>query len=114
LDRICFDIDINRDYVTSWHFEIDHRGWTTESIFGDLNWNPEYFVACHQDEHSWTLEVAIPLNQLAGDATRSAWGLRMERTIPHDRSLGWDETAEVQDPESNVRSEIPFGMLIFE
>jgi len=83
-DRIDVRIDINRDYTSSWHIEIDHRGWTAESVFGDRGWNPTYFVASRADDTHWTIEVAIPLDELGPEPYRKGthWAVEVRRLIP--------------------------------
>ena len=75
--------DINRDFRSGWTFEIDHRGWTHESLLNEAAWNPKYYVASQQSETAWNIEVAIPLNELAPEELhRGAWGVGVERIVP--------------------------------
>ena len=86
LDRVRFAFDINRDYRSWWTFEIDHRGWTHESLLDDASWNPKYFVASKMDEVAWTIEAAIPLAELASNGAADEfdhWGVGVERVVPN-------------------------------
>ena len=79
--RLCFDV--NRDYASWWSFEIDHRGWTHESFAGDNGWNPKYYVASSMNDSTWTIEVAILLDELAPPEFRTgAWAVGVQRVVP--------------------------------
>ncbi len=71
-DRVELLIDVDRDFATYYRLAVDHRGWTAESCWGDASWNPDWFVAHSADEASWTIEAAIPLSELTGQAPRKA------------------------------------------
>ena len=48
-DRVSLLLDVDRDYSTYYHLQIDQRGCTCEDCWGDLTWNPKWFVAVHSE-----------------------------------------------------------------
>lgn len=80
-DRVEFWFDVDRDYRSASHFSVDYRGWATDCCGGARGWNPEWFVSRADDDQSWTVELAIPLEQLVPTpiAPESVWGLRLAR-----------------------------------
>jgi hypothetical protein len=83
-DRVRLLIDIDRDYATCFELTIDSRGWMREACWGDVAWNPEWFVAAGQTAEEWTAEAAIGLEQLGakGASTGTAWAIAVERELP--------------------------------
>ena len=77
-------IDLDRDYVSCYRLAIDYRGWTAESCWGDMQWNPRWFVATASDEQGWTAEPAIPWVELTGreQAGRDTWAVSVYRVVP--------------------------------
>jgi len=67
-DRIEVELDIDRDTQTNFRFAIDYRGWAAESINGMSAWDPTWFIQGKETTKSWTVEAAIPLASLWGDA----------------------------------------------
>ena len=80
-DRVEFAIDTDRDYRSASHFVVDHRGWVAERCGGAQGWNPQWFVSHADDADSWTVELAIPLDQLVAGPVDpdSTWAIRMAR-----------------------------------
>ncbi|MEL7498497.1 MAG: hypothetical protein AAFN77_12870 [Planctomycetota bacterium] len=80
-DRVAIWIDADRDYLNAFRFEIDHRGWVRDACNDDLNWNPNWYVAQSETEDAWTIEAAIPLNQLVSRQIDVAqpWCVRTQR-----------------------------------
>jgi photosystem II stability/assembly factor-like uncharacterized protein len=109
-DRVDVLIDIDRDWATWYRLSIDYRGWTGESCLGDASWNPEWFVASADDEHSWTVEAAIPLAELdsPGSVQGATWAVGVQRTVPGVGFQSWSHPAGVK-----IRPE-GFGLLVFE
>ena len=66
-DRVSFVLDLDRDYSTCFHFQIDARGCVAEDCWGDRTWDPRWFVAIHREETAWTAEIAIPRVALTSD-----------------------------------------------
>lgn len=109
-DRVDVCLDLDRDYTTYYHLAIDYRGFTRDACLGDASWNPTWYVAASQDAHSWTVEVAIPLNELAlqPPQARDAWALGLSRIMPGQGMSSWNKPAAVKVlPES-------FGLLLFD
>ena len=109
-DRVDFCFDLDRDHVTSYRLTIDHRGWTSEDCWNDRSWNPNYFVAAHMADGVWTIEAAIPLEELTGTfpAARSAWAVGVQRVVPGVGFQSWSTPATTE-----IRPE-GFGYLLFE
>jgi hypothetical protein len=76
-DRVDILIDIDRDFATYYQFSFDYRGFTADSLWGDPTWNPTWFVAADLTDEAWTVEAAIPLNQL------TAWRRRLASADGH-------------------------------
>jgi hypothetical protein len=83
-DRVSLLLDLDRDYSTYFHFQVDQRGCVHEECWGDRNWNPKWYVAVYSEEDRWQIEAAIPLNELTGDLLpeTGAWACNVVRTIP--------------------------------
>jgi hypothetical protein len=96
LDRIEVRLDVNRDYASWWRLVFDQRGWTAESIMGDAQWDPTYYVASQQDDSQWTIEVAIPWAELAPPSLRSgaSWAVGLRRIIPGHSIQSWPKHGE--------------------
>ena len=69
-DQVTLRIDTDRDYRSAFEFTIDHRGWVNESCAGSRPWDPDWYVAQSENDSSWTVEVAIPLNEIAAQMTK--------------------------------------------
>jgi len=109
-DRLHIYLDVDRDYSTAWRITVDSRGWTGESLGKDTSWNPNWYVASHEDEESWSVEAAIAFAQLGSDrpATRSTWGLGMERIAPGSGRQAWPP--QLAEPGQQER----FAFLLFD
>ena len=61
----------------------------------DPRWNPKYFVASSADESAWTVEVAIPLDELGPEAIRkaSSWAIGVKRIVPEVAVEKWAPTS---------------------
>ncbi|MEW4487706.1 YCF48-related protein [Thalassoglobus sp. JC818] len=90
-DRISIQIDTDRDYSTFYEFEVDQRGWTRERCWDDLGFDPNWFVATHQDRDSWTVEAAIPLSELAPPELTfgQTWAVGVTRIVPAKQVQTW-------------------------
>ncbi len=71
-DRVEIELDIDRDGQTRFRFAIDYRGWAAEGINGMTDWNPTWFVECQESAKHWTVEAAIPLSAIWGQAEQGA------------------------------------------
>jgi photosystem II stability/assembly factor-like uncharacterized protein/TolA-binding protein len=111
-DRISLLLDLDRDYATCFHLQIDQRGCVAEDCWGDKTWNPRWFVAIHSEARGWTAEAAIPLGALTGDPVTpgTTWACNVLRVIPGHGVQAWSLPAEV--PEEALRPE-GMGLLMF-
>jgi photosystem II stability/assembly factor-like uncharacterized protein len=109
-DRVDVLIDIDRDFSTYYQLSVDYRGFTADCLWGDPTWNPTWFVAADMTDESWTVEAAIPFDQLTGrnPKSRDAWAVGVQRIIPGVGFQSWSTPAS-----TNVTPE-GFGYLIFE
>ena len=71
-DRLQLTLDIDRDYRSGYTFTIDYRGWVSDGCSGSGGWNPDWFVAAHHEKSAWSVECAIPLNEINLSATDPA------------------------------------------
>ena len=111
-DRVSILLDVDRDYATCFHFEVDQRGCVADDCWGDRTWDPRWFVAVHKEDTEWVVEAAIPLAALTGDGVTPgrAWCCNVIRTVPGRGVQAWSLPAEA--PEAVVRPE-GMGLLIF-
>ena len=64
-DRVQLVLDTDRELRSAFLLEIDYRGWAAESCFGAKGWNPNWYIATGGDSDYWTLECAIPLEEIS-------------------------------------------------
>jgi photosystem II stability/assembly factor-like uncharacterized protein len=83
-DRVSLLLDLDRDYATYFHLQVDQRGCVCEDCWGDRGWNPRWFVAVHSEPTCWQIEAAIPLLELTGDPVTvgRAWACNLVRVVP--------------------------------
>ncbi|HEX5445078.1 MAG TPA: YCF48-related protein [Pirellulales bacterium] len=109
-DRVDFYVDLDRDWSTYFRLSIDHRGWTADACWDDASWNPTWFVAAGDHDDTWTIEAAIPLDELTGEPPRPkyVWAIGIQRALPGGGLQSWTTPAAAfVMPEG-------FGYLIFE
>jgi hypothetical protein len=94
-DRVLVSLDVDRDYVTAFHFAVDQRGCTADSCCHDASWNPRWFVAVAGDGTHWRLEAAIPLEELTPAVPQrgTGWALGITRIIPAVGIESWTQPA---------------------
>jgi hypothetical protein len=109
-DRVTLRLDVDRDYSTAFELTVDARGWTHDACWGDVHWNPSWYVATTSDESTWTIEAAVPFAELVANppSARDVWALGARRTIPRVGYEGWADPAESDETAAE------FGVLIFE
>jgi hypothetical protein len=97
-DRVSLLLDLDRDYSTYFQLQIDQRGCVCEDCWGDLTWNPKWFVGVTSDESGWQAEAAIPMSELTGDAVTvgRAWCCNVTRVLPGRGVQAWSVPADVQ------------------
>lgn len=90
-DRVTLMLDVDRDYVTYYRFTIDQRGWTNEDLWGDVTWNPKWYVSADGDEGGWRFEVAIPWKELVktAPAKDTVWAASVVRHVPAHGLQSW-------------------------
>lgn len=111
-DRVSLVLDLDRDYTTAFHLQVDSRGCVADDCWGDRGWNPRWFVGRHADENGWTVELAIPLESFAAEALThgSIWACNVIRTTPGVGVQALSLPAEA--PEEMLRPE-GLGLLLF-
>jgi hypothetical protein len=111
-DRVSLLLDLDRDYSTCYHLQIDQRGCVCEDCWGDKRWDPRWFVAVRGGPEGWVAEAAIPLTLLTGDGVTPgcAWACNVVRVLPGRGVQAWSLPAEV--PEEALRPE-GMGLLLF-
>jgi hypothetical protein len=109
-DHLVLLLDLDRDFATSYRFEIGERGETAESCWGDATWNPKWFASVTGDEHRWRIEAAIPLDALAArpPAAGEMWAVSFARVAPAVGIEGWPQ------PNDGTAGPGTFGLLRFE
>jgi photosystem II stability/assembly factor-like uncharacterized protein len=109
-DRLAFCFDIDRDYATWYAFEVDQRGWTTDSCWENPGYNPQWYVAADGDEAHWRTEIAIPWSELTPKRPQAGatWSLGLVRTAPAAGTQHWSRPSP---PDSGKPS---LGLLRFE
>jgi hypothetical protein len=111
-DRISLLLDLDRDYATCFHLQVDERGCVADDCWGDRSWSPRWFVAVHSEPAAWVVEAAIPMTALTGDTVTAgkAWAVNVVRVLPGRGVQAWSLPAEV--PEEALRPE-GLGLLLF-
>ena len=94
-DRVELTIDVDRDYRSAYKLVVDHRGWVGESCSGTNGWNPNWYVSQSENETSWTVEFAIPIDQLSSKQLEptTVWAFGLKRRIFDDRDV-WNQSAD--------------------
>jgi hypothetical protein len=108
-DRVSVLLDLDRDYSTYFHLQVDQRGCVCEDCWGDRSWNPHWYVAVHSEPTSWQIEAAIPLVELTGDPVTlgKAWACNISRIVPGKGVQAFSLPADVQPRPEGM------GLLIF-
>jgi len=111
-DRVSILLDLDRDYCTCYHLQIDQRGCVCEDCWGDKTWDPRWFVAVHSEPTCWVAEAAIPLVALTSDGITAGrtWACNVVRVLPGRGVQALSLPAET--PEESLRPE-GMGLLIF-
>jgi hypothetical protein len=108
-DRVSLLLDLDRDYSTCFHLEVDQRGCVFEDCWGDKSWNPKWFVAVRSEPTCWQAEVAIPLIELTAEAVTAgrAWACNVSRILPGRGVQAWSLPADVKPRPEGM------GLLLF-
>lgn len=108
-DRVSLLLDLDRDYSTYFHLQMDQRGCLADDCWGDVSWNPRWFVAVHSEKEAWHLEAAIPLTELTGEpiTVGRAWACNVVRVVPGRGVQAFALPADVQPRPEGM------GLLLF-
>ena len=108
-DRVSILLDLDRDYATYFQLQIDQRGCVREDCWGDVSWNPKWFVAVKSTPTAWQIEAALPLSELTGDRIlpNAAWACNVVRVLPGRGVQAWSLPADVQPRPDGM------GVLLF-
>ena len=108
-DRVSLLLDVDRDYSTYFRLEVDQRGCVCDDCWGDLTWDPRWYVALHSENACWQIEAAIPLTELTGDTVTygRTWACNLVRIIPGQGVQAWSLPAGVQPRPEGM------GLLLF-
>jgi photosystem II stability/assembly factor-like uncharacterized protein len=108
-DRVSLLLDLDRDYSSYFHFQVDQRGCVCEDCWGDASWNPRWFVAAQSDETCWRIEAAIPLLELTSDPITigRAWAANVVRIVPGRGVQAFSQPADAQPRPEGM------GLLLF-
>ena len=102
-DHLRLRLDLDRDYATCFELAIDHRGQTNDRCWHDASWNPKWFVAAGGDDSHWTVEAAIPWEELTEVPPQpgEAWAVARNRILPGEGA-------------SATGAGVEFSLLLFE
>ena len=80
-DQLSLQIDTDRDYATFYQFEVDSRAQTRDVCWTDQRYNPKWHVASDADDRRWTIEAAIPLEELVAATPQplEIWAIGISR-----------------------------------
>ena len=87
-DRISLMFDLDRDYSTYYHLQVDQRGCLADECVvntADKSWNPRWFVSCKSDKTGYQIEGAIPITELTGEPITHQPELGIQRGSHHSR-----------------------------
>ncbi|MEZ6068124.1 MAG: YCF48-related protein [Planctomycetaceae bacterium] len=109
-DRLRWTFDIDRDYATWYQFEVDQRGATREAVWEDQRWNPHWHVAANANSTGWSVEAAIPWEELTPVPPRhgDVWAGGVTRIDPNSGVTAWTHPAAL-----TVQGET-FGLIQFD
>lgn len=109
-DQLSVQIDVDRDYASFYRFDVDSRGRTRDACWMDERYDPQWYVAADADARRWTIEAAIPFEELVAAKPQPGdlWGAGITRTLPTIGVEGWTQ------PASSIPRPPLFGFLRFE
>jgi photosystem II stability/assembly factor-like uncharacterized protein len=108
-DHVNVLLDLDRDYATYFHLQIDQRGCVREDCWGDHSWDPRWFVAVHSEPACWQIEAALPLAELTAESVTvgRAWACNVVRVLPGRGVQAWSLPADVEPRPEGM------GLLLF-
>ena len=80
-----------------------------DALNDDISWNPTWYIAAHDHAAGWSLEAAIPWDQISPSIPNpgQAWSLGIERIIPGRDLQRWV-------PADGIPNSQGHGLIIFE
>ncbi len=95
-DAVEILFDTNRDQKSFHHFVVNPGGTFYDAKQKDANWNSTASVKVGREETAWTVEMAIPLEEIDADlSAHRTWGFQMARHRPRldeRKSYQWSPT----------------------
>jgi hypothetical protein len=97
-DDDCIELllDANRDRKTFHHFAVNPDGVLYDARQDDPGWNSSAIVATAVEDEAWTMEMAIPLDEMGVDlSAHRKWGFQLARQRPrweNEGSYQWSPT----------------------
>ena len=107
-DRVEIQLDLDRDYTTFYRFVFDRRGQVDDACWNRSDWNARIFSAQHETENQWTLEIALPWEEIAErpPTKTDVWAASFRRIVPN---VGF----ECWNVERSEATRNAFGLLFF-
>ena len=95
-DHVRIQLDLDRDYQTSFNFSVNHQGLARESCSGVASWNPNWFVSNSETESLWMVEAAIPLSAISPTKIRPTdhWNIQLSRDVSPIRIESLNQNSE--------------------
>lgn len=112
-DVITVEVDSDHDHRTAYGFQLSAAGVQTDFLLyddqqQDASWDAVWEGAANVDEHGWTAELRIPLNQLRfTGSTDLEWGFQVVRTVSRTQ----EQSAWSPWPRSSPQIVSRFGTL---
>jgi photosystem II stability/assembly factor-like uncharacterized protein/tetratricopeptide (TPR) repeat protein len=97
-DHVNLLLNLDRNYSTYYHLQFDQRGCTCEDCWGDMTWNPKYYVAVQSEPGVWQIEAAIPFSELSGEPVTlgKTWACNVVRVVPGQGVQAFSLPADAQ------------------
>lgn len=92
-DHVQLVLDTDRDYASACELAVNQAGHTFDRCCRASQWNPQWYVAVHQDTTAWSAELAIKLSDLSTAPTVSgrAWAISAFRYLPDWDVQSWSQ-----------------------
>jgi hypothetical protein len=84
-DRFSFAIDPFLDRQNGYLFQVNPNGvrrdFLIEGRTADASWDARWYAKTSRDTEGWTVEIALPYNEISFDPESDVWGFNMARGI---------------------------------
>jgi photosystem II stability/assembly factor-like uncharacterized protein len=82
IDHLDLFLDLDRDHQTAFHLCVDSLGRASDLVGNSPSWDPQWFVSRSDSATTWTVEIAIPFEQLGWTPQENIqwWGLGIQRS----------------------------------